>query len=336
MRSVRVPKDLRREEKRSIWECLVQNTGLKGIRQSQGFLESGKETSFFVRISCVWRFFCRKDQTPQTALVMDSSLSTNWLDYLVIVVGLIAAGVGILVLVRMFRKSRSESAEVSETKAPAESSRAFLRINLDDSGKPLSPKRTSSPPPPPPEPKLPTSSSTNRDRRKTIAVSEVELTEEEPISTAPELIVEDETKAEVIEPTLFPHQITFPKPISPSEVSEEIHVQAVKITQLTDTDLRLALEVTGGTLIYLDLELGKWNELAVKYSPPIFREEESYAHGTRLAFEITGPELMFRTYQFSILYQDPSGQTYRQEVGGMGLEAPILEAPLRIETDTGA
>jgi hypothetical protein len=334
--------DLRKEEKRSIWESLVQNTGLRGICQSQGFFGIGKGILFFCKNFLHLAFFLQeRSKTPLTALVMDLSLSTHWLDYLVIVVGLIAAAVGIVVLVRMFQKSRSEPEEISETSTPPASSRAFLRINLDESGKALPPEQSpqSLPPtPPPPEPPAPPESklphTSSRDRRKTIAVSEVELTEEEEAgAVAPELIPEREPTVEVVETASFPHQITFPSPVAPIETIEGVHVQAVKVTQLSDTDVRLALEVSGGTLIYLDLEPGKWNELAVTYSPPIFREEESYAPGTRLAFEISGPELMYRTYQFSILYQDQSGQAYRQEIGGMGLEAPILEVPVRIEAD---
>ncbi|MEM7654844.1 MAG: hypothetical protein AAF399_01845 [Bacteroidota bacterium] len=60
-------------------------------------------------------------------------------------------------------------------------------------------------------------------------------------------------------------------------------------------------------------------------TPPIFREEESYAPGTKLSFEIEGEELMFKTYQMNLIYQDKSGNRFQQEVGGMGLEMPILE-----------
>lgn len=221
----------------------------------------------------------------------------NGLDYLVIIIGCLAAIVGIILMIRMFRKSKStdldQEQELPPPIVPAKTvpnnRKPYIRIN---------PKREQASPVTAPVTDHTHSSQEDlppvQERRQTVAVTHLE-----------------ETLVDVAE--------------GPTPVLADAHISKAQPTML-----RLALTVRGDVLIFQKITLGDWNELQVSYEPPIFRKQESYAPGTALNFHITGEQLDMKTYQFFIHYQDGSGRAYRQEIGGMGTENPIIEGPVAI------
>ncbi|MEM7371069.1 MAG: hypothetical protein AAF587_20815 [Bacteroidota bacterium] len=219
----------------------------------------------------------------------------NGLDYIVISIGCLAAIVGIVLLVRMFRKPRSPKQDqalpppIIPQPPQNKGKKPYIRIN---------PKRQDTPSLTPAAVDVPTpikeDSAAVQERLQTVAVTHFE-----------------DSLLDVAD--------------TPTPALQEAHVSKAQPTML-----RLALTVRGDTLIYQKISLGDWNELQVSYEPPIFRKQESYAPGTALNFHISGEQLDTRTYQFFVHYKDNSGRAYRQEIGGMGTENPIVEGPVAI------
>jgi hypothetical protein len=113
-----------------------------------------------------------------------------------------------------------------------------------------------------------------------------------------------------------------------SENTPRLSIGAIAL--VAPNRLRLSLRNDGPTLRYERLEPEAFNELAVTYDPPIFREEERYATGTALTFSLSGPEAARKSYHFQLFFQTLEGEPYRQEVAGVGQEPPILEKPVRL------
>ncbi|MEM7658055.1 MAG: hypothetical protein AAF399_18155, partial [Bacteroidota bacterium] len=191
---------------------------------------------------------------------MLDQLPENWLDYLMIFLGVVGGLVGIWITLRLLRKSKSAE-EVEETPAPdsGNTKRPYLRINMDGQGQALpppirttrsepilaEPEKEELPDPLPQEPPpMP-----NRDRRPTIAISEVEAMELE--QQASSSAAEIESVAE--KPPAQERVRTYPKvaQFDPPSLSETGFPQLfpVKISQQSKTEMRLSLEVFGHTLI---------------------------------------------------------------------------------------
>lgn len=98
-----------------------------------------------------------------------------------------------------------------------------------------------------------------------------------------------------------------------------------RVRRLGDERLRLTLRNTGGTLTFCDLDFGEFNEMEVDYTPPVYRDKESFAQGSALNFTLHSEQLERATYHFFVIFEDEAGQRYRQEVAGMGVEPPIIE-----------
>lgn len=103
-----------------------------------------------------------------------------------------------------------------------------------------------------------------------------------------------------------------------------------RVQRFSPEEIRIVLQNAGSTLIFLELISAEFNEVEIAYAPPIFRDEERYVQGTSMHISLKGKELQNRTYHFSIRFIDLEGNQYKQEVAGMGLENPIIEAPVRV------
>lgn len=107
----------------------------------------------------------------------------------------------------------------------------------------------------------------------------------------------------------------------------ELHVD--RLRSVGSDRLRLTLRNGGSTLVFQSFELGEFNEMEVTYTPPVYREKESFARGSALNFTLQSHQLERATYHFFVIFKDEAGHTYRQEVAGMGAEPPIIETPVR-------
>ncbi len=107
----------------------------------------------------------------------------------------------------------------------------------------------------------------------------------------------------------------------------ELHVD--RLRHVGSDCLRLTLRNRGSTLSFQAFELGEFNEMEVTYTPPVYREKESFARGSALNFTLQSHQLERATYHFFVIFEDEAGQIYRQEVAGMGAEPPIIETPVR-------
>ncbi|MEO1448703.1 MAG: hypothetical protein AAFV07_04200 [Bacteroidota bacterium] len=107
-------------------------------------------------------------------------------------------------------------------------------------------------------------------------------------------------------------------------------LKVLRIQHFSPEEIRIVLQNTGGTLIFLELITAEFNEVEIAYSPPIFRDEERYVQGTSMHIGIKGKNLEDRTYHFSIRFIDLEGNQFKQEVAGMGLEKPIVEKPVKV------
>jgi hypothetical protein len=106
-----------------------------------------------------------------------------------------------------------------------------------------------------------------------------------------------------------------------------------KLTLRSSQSINLVLKVKGNKLIYQKISQGSYNELAIKYQSPAttsdFRKNE-YATGNSLVFSITGEKVTTKTYQFTVFFKDAEGNTYSQQVAGLGREYPIVDKPQMI------
>lgn len=136
-------------------------------------------------------------------------------------------------------------------------------------------------------------------------------------------------QAPVSPPSPSPIPRPGPPPAS-SSPPQATWLQAEAVTLTSPGQMRLSLRNVGPSLLYERLQPGEFNELTVTYDPPIFREEERYAQGTSLTFNLAGPEPQRKTYHFQVFFQGLDGHHYRQEVAGVGQDPPILEAPVRL------
>jgi hypothetical protein len=101
------------------------------------------------------------------------------------------------------------------------------------------------------------------------------------------------------------------------------------LRSLGEDRLRLTLRNAGQTLAFQRFEPGEFNEMEVNYTPPVYREKETFARGSALNFTLQSSQLERATYHFFVVFKDEAGHTYRQEVAGMGAENPIIERPVR-------
>ncbi|RMG56681.1 MAG: hypothetical protein D6722_26055 [Bacteroidetes bacterium] len=119
-------------------------------------------------------------------------------------------------------------------------------------------------------------------------------------------------------------------PAPPTPSTRPIRFSAEPVKVVAPNRLRLSLRNEGDTLCYERVEPEAFNELSVTYDPAVFRGEERYAQGTALTFSLSGPEASRKSYHFQLFFSTLDGQRYRQEVAGVGQEAPILEPPVRL------
>lgn len=102
-----------------------------------------------------------------------------------------------------------------------------------------------------------------------------------------------------------------------------------RIKQLGTNEVRISLKVESPQFQYQRMEAGPYNELEVSYTPPVFRQKEIFSKGAALNFSIKGADLSSATYQFWVYFQDEIGNSFKQEVMGLGTETPLFEAPIR-------
>jgi hypothetical protein len=121
-------------------------------------------------------------------------------------------------------------------------------------------------------------------------------------------------------------------PRTPAQQSAELlppRLDVDKVRALGSERLRLTLRNNGGTMIFQDVKVGEFNEMEVAYTPPIYREKESFAQGSALNFTLQCQQMERGTYHFFVAFRDDEGQLYQQEIAGLGTEPPIIEQPFR-------
>lgn len=123
-------------------------------------------------------------------------------------------------------------------------------------------------------------------------------------------------------PPILPPQSSAPRPSS-----APLGLAFKRIKGLGSQQIRLSLRNQGGKLHFLRVEPGPYQEVEVTYTPPVFREKETYTCGTALNFTLRGHDIDLKTYQFWVFFQDEKGQTFKQEIMGLGLELPLVEPP---------
>ncbi len=97
----------------------------------------------------------------------------------------------------------------------------------------------------------------------------------------------------------------------------------------------LQLENQGKTLLLDEIRTGDNNELEILVEPPL-KASGAHIYGpkSRLSLILKGEKVIFKTYDFSLLYHNHDGQVFRQKIAGLGNEFPIIEAPEIKESKT--
>lgn len=122
-------------------------------------------------------------------------------------------------------------------------------------------------------------------------------------------------------------QVSRPTGSKQSAPPSQPYLVVDRALQIGQQQLRLTLRNSGSLLTFEGFETGEFNEMELAYTPPVYREKESFAQGSALNFTMTSSQLDRATYHFFVIFSDQDGKRYRQEVAGMGMEAPIIENP---------
>ncbi len=131
-------------------------------------------------------------------------------------------------------------------------------------------------------------------------------------------------------PDVRPHgakESAAPAAVAAAPTPDSPWLALKQLRKVSDDCLRLTLRNDGDTLIFAVLQPGTHHEMEAIYDPPVFREKESYARGSALNIALQHPVIEQATYQFWVHYRDLAGQSYRQEIVGMGTDRPIVEPP---------
>ncbi|MEZ4827870.1 MAG: hypothetical protein R3C61_16525 [Bacteroidia bacterium] len=105
-----------------------------------------------------------------------------------------------------------------------------------------------------------------------------------------------------------------------------------QLSLVSPNKLLFRLKNEGHKLIYKKIQTGPNNELNVTYEPPVRRMNlmlEEYDQGEIITFSLTGSNVISQTYHFIIHYGDMAGNFYTQQIGGLGREFPIVDAPVK-------
>ncbi|MEZ4772671.1 MAG: hypothetical protein R3D00_05755 [Bacteroidia bacterium] len=106
-----------------------------------------------------------------------------------------------------------------------------------------------------------------------------------------------------------------------------------QLTLESPNKLLFRLKNEGHKLIYKKIQAGPNNELNITYEPPQRRINmllEEYDQGEIISFSLTGTNVISQTYHFTIHYGDMNGNYYTQQIGGLGREFPIVDAPVKV------
>lgn len=237
---------------------------------------------------------------------MDFASAENWFDITVALVSIVAVIIGVVTIRKMLKEeslSVKQSLVQPEISLPESSVSARPKPVVEAIGEKSPPKVTPAVAPKRREKRGISDMFYNRFRRKisTQTGKSLIISTDEVLTKPPK---------QHIPPRLKGEQLTLDSP----------------------NRLLFRLKNEGHKLIYKKIQAGPNNELNITYEPPQRRINmmlEEYDQGEIITFSLTGTNVISQTYHFTIYYGDMTGNFYTQQIGGLGKEFPIVDAPVK-------
>lgn len=141
---------------------------------------------------------------------------------------------------------------------------------------------------------------------------------------------EESSKAELLGEIMPPVNPIWQKQKDLKAAPELIPEQ---LTLRSPQSINLKLKVKGNKLLYKKIRQGSYNELKINYQPSLGKKTAKigeYPTGNTISFSIDGENVISKTYQFTIFFGDQAGNTYSQQIAGLGKEYPIVDKPQKV------